>query len=385
MTKKQNTLVSFLLGFIIQCTGFAQPKLIEVTVTSRVDTTIPEVREIYHLWKNYLNSRPDSLYDNPYWSTKEKNKYMSVNLHFDRSSWIMYQGTNAFQVLQVYKPKVMAIEKEFGKYYIITMYFGENMDPRFQKENPPWITRHYASKEKNEWKLENSIQNVTREWRPYTTKNIMYVCTPLHRYNPDLAAMANAFIDSVVALFHLPLPQSFEYYMAGSPDELCKLYNLDYWLDFSPAMTHWPLRQLCTSGHTEYNPHEFTHLIFKGTKHWIISEGLATWLGGSGYDGCTSYDDDLKYFANEIRDNVTITFNDIYSRKFHLRSENYPLYIAGAFIVKLTCDKKGIDGVRELLSDETEDIYTLIAKYTGIQKEEIDFRLMAEIKKFADK
>lgn len=44
-------------------------------LTARVDTTQREVKAVYELIGNYINSNPDSLYNNPYWNEDEVDYY----------------------------------------------------------------------------------------------------------------------------------------------------------------------------------------------------------------------------------------------------------------------------------------------------------------------
>ncbi|RZL06323.1 MAG: hypothetical protein EOO62_19135, partial [Hymenobacter sp.] len=44
---------------------------VPVRLTARVDTTQATTKAIYQLLVQYLNSRPDSLYANPYWQAAE--------------------------------------------------------------------------------------------------------------------------------------------------------------------------------------------------------------------------------------------------------------------------------------------------------------------------
>src|SRR5436190_22718626 len=50
-----------------------------ITIDKLVDTTDIETKKVVTLWMNYLKSEPDSLYDNPYWNSKEKAEHK----HFD--------------------------------------------------------------------------------------------------------------------------------------------------------------------------------------------------------------------------------------------------------------------------------------------------------------
>src|SRR3954464_14778815 len=97
--------------------NFAQQTKIDVTIHSRVDTTKPEIKEVALLWINYLNSKPDSLYDNPYWNSAEKLKFR----HFDFSMDYLYQFPSN-EVLSYYKPTILSIEKEHDNYCIRTIF-----------------------------------------------------------------------------------------------------------------------------------------------------------------------------------------------------------------------------------------------------------------------
>jgi len=40
----------------------------------------PNIKKIYDCWSGYLASKPDSLYNNPYWNDVDKNRYVSYDL-----------------------------------------------------------------------------------------------------------------------------------------------------------------------------------------------------------------------------------------------------------------------------------------------------------------
>jgi hypothetical protein len=45
-------------------------------ISARVDTSKTTIKQVYNLYKNYLNSRPDSIYQNPNWNEKEAKQYL---------------------------------------------------------------------------------------------------------------------------------------------------------------------------------------------------------------------------------------------------------------------------------------------------------------------
>src|SRR4051812_21544720 len=95
-----------LFAFIFPLTfhfTFSQSKNINITIHSRVDTSKKEINEIATLWANYLNSEPDSVYDNPYWNEAEKKRFND----FDLSRLFIYQFPSR-QLLNYYKPTVLS-------------------------------------------------------------------------------------------------------------------------------------------------------------------------------------------------------------------------------------------------------------------------------------
>ena len=38
------------------------------------------IKKVFECWSGYLESNPDSLYNNPYWNTVDKQKYVSYDL-----------------------------------------------------------------------------------------------------------------------------------------------------------------------------------------------------------------------------------------------------------------------------------------------------------------
>src|SRR6476661_11140960 len=99
---------------------FGQKTKINVVIHARVDTTQREKKEVAVLWINYLNSNPDSLYDNPYWNKTEKTKFKN----FDHYVPYMYQIPSK-QLLSYYKPTILSIEKEGEHYGIRTLFAAE--------------------------------------------------------------------------------------------------------------------------------------------------------------------------------------------------------------------------------------------------------------------
>lgn len=110
---KKNIISIWLILFLLNTNKtFAQQAKFDVIIHSRVDTMKIEIKEVALLWINYLNSKPDSLYDNPYWNNAEKFKFKS----FDFSMEYLYKFPSS-QLLMYYKPTILSIEKEGDNYH----------------------------------------------------------------------------------------------------------------------------------------------------------------------------------------------------------------------------------------------------------------------------
>src|SRR6478735_10599703 len=68
-----------LLGIVTNAIGQSNPYSVVINISGRVDTSESVQRDIYYLLKNYLESRPDSIYDNPYWNANEKKERAGGN------------------------------------------------------------------------------------------------------------------------------------------------------------------------------------------------------------------------------------------------------------------------------------------------------------------
>ena len=66
----------------------------KMQISSRVDTTNIEVKEVLELYENYINSQPDSIYDNPYWNSEEKARFKD----FDFSRINIFNGISSSQL-----------------------------------------------------------------------------------------------------------------------------------------------------------------------------------------------------------------------------------------------------------------------------------------------
>jgi hypothetical protein len=331
------------------------------SISARVDTTNVQVKEVYKLYKNYLNSKMDSIYNNPFWNQKEVDLRMKSKVPFlDNSSETMFFGQTVVKYCSFYKPKILQIDKiNESRFQIKTIFMSRSEKEEDEIFTPDCIVKLYAVKDENGvFKLENAINYDTRNWKVYKYKQITYFVQPSVVFNQSEAKKAVRFCQEVQGKFNLKeVPIS--YYITNSSDELGKLFNFEYILSYSTGRTNSLEKIIYTSFSNENYPHEFTHLLFSNINKnppRIINEGVATWLGGPKFN--ESFEENLKILSLQIRNNNTISLDDIISFKYRNPFDNNPLYVTGAVICKMAYEKKGAAGVMELYTCK-EDVDSL--------------------------
>lgn len=352
---------------------------IEVTIHSRVDTSKKEIREVAGLWINYLNSRPDSLYDNPYWNNIEKVKYKS----FDFSTPYLYQLPSK-QLLNYYKPTILSIEKE-GEYYgIRTLFSADGLEGAYRASNPWCITKLYAVKENGEWRLKNALPVITEKWDQKTIGKITFIYPQHHKFNTSLATKANQFCNELAKEFNFPEWKPFDFYITESGDEMGKLLNFDlYAAGYTTGIGMNDKRILLSGMGSEYYPHEFVHLILpEFDRHGLIEEGFATWKGGQ--RGKT-FEESAELLANELAKNDTVTFADILNKNWGWQYTAF--YTTGAVFCKAAYDKGGINLVKKLLETPNDDekLVETICSLFEIKGNDINAFWRSEVLKFKRK
>jgi hypothetical protein len=349
---------------------------IQVEIHSRVDTTKNEIKEIATLWINYLNSKPDSLYDNPYWNNAEKIKFKK----FDLSTPYMYQFPSK-QLLNYYKPTILSIEKEDEHYGIRTIFSAEGLEGEYRKSNPWCITKLYAVKEDGKWRLKNALPIITDKWNKKTVGKITFIYPPHHKFNNDLATTANLFCSELTKQFKFPEWEPFDFYITDSADELGKLLNFDFYsAGYTTGIGMNDHHMLLSGLGSEYYPHEFIHLIVpKQDRHWMIEEGFATWKGGQGEK---TFEESAGLLANELAKNHTVSFSDILNKKWGWQFSAF--YTTGAILCNLTYEKGGVELLNELLKipNDNEKLIDNLCLIFKIEKKEFDPFWRIEMLKF---
>ena len=392
MTKQLNYLSnkflkSLKLLFIFIC-FYSNSQTIEVPISARVDTSKIENLKVYNLYKNYINSRPDSIYANPNWTQAENKFYLkSKLLRVDRSANQIYNYYKANDYLSYYKPNVLQIDSvDVGRYQIKTLFMASCPEGEYVKQNPSYLTKLYAVKDKyGNFKLENTINYDTRNWQIKKYKFITYYVHPNCNFDKKEAKKAVKFCEEIAKKFNIKI-EPFKYYVLPNSDELGKLYNFDYWLSYLGGQANFPLREIFTTYSNLNYPHEFVHMLLpmpNDSKEFcprIITEGIATWLAGPGFN--QTFEEALIETSFVLNKNEKVTLDDIISFKIRNEFDNTILYVAGGVICKLIYDKKGIEGIEKIYKSNNENFKKTLEELFEMEYNKIDELIINYIKNY---
>lgn len=368
----------FLMGF---ATLTAQDYEAKIRLGFWADTNnYPDLAPLVRLYKNYIESHPDSIYDNPYWNKAEKEKYED----FDISRNSLFQGVQgawtASSLYSFFTAHILNIEKRDSVYRIKVMLYNPDADSIYNAYNPGLIQRYYAIRENGEWRLANAFTYDLSNWQTVETKHINYHFPRKELYSKELAKKANDFCDSIIKRFNYPeLDQKIEYYICTGETEVGEVLGFDYYI-FGWALGKTIQNKIISGNGTVYYPHEFVHFIDEdpaGRGRWI-SEGFATWLGGS---VGKSYEELAKEFANEYVGIDTASYNWAWNCQLNC-------YTLGALLIDIVHDTKGDDGVLEFMQQPTnnaDETMSAIQKVCGWNKKTFKRKWSQKIHQFANK
>jgi hypothetical protein len=347
-----------------------------ISVDKLVDTTNPETKKVVAVWINYLKSRPDSLYDNPYWNSMEKSKYKHFDFLEHEFQPSLYMG---------FPVTILKIKNINGLYEIKSVFAACNSET-----NSPsilCITNVFAKKVNSEYKLFNALPiNRDKEWNHKKVGYINYYFPFYHNFNSAKAEKQNAFIINLCRNFNVPLKQ-IDYYLADDFNEIQRLRGFDYVRGSSgnlkPTGRSDENKVYC-GGMGEYYPHEVVHVFinpyYPNCHNWIL-EGLATFLGGSrGHDLIWH----IRRANKFLLQHPEIDLNNVLQLDTIDEYTDYR-YVIGGLICKLVYEKGGLQLLKEFLKTgkTDKDFYDAIESFLHVKQKDLNIFLRVELSKYS--
>jgi hypothetical protein len=369
------TIISSVLPGII----LAQDDIVHVAVASNVDTSRQAIASVVRVWEQYLDSRPDSVRPNPYWVQSEQQEYMP----FDLAGYTWWNPC-AYWGLRRWKITVLSVTESDSAYVIRTMFSARDRRDSCQY-NPLSIIQTGARLEDGSYKLCNVLSINTRHWHKEQVGSIKFVFPQDHIFNCALAERMSRFVDSLAALWQLPVVNT-AYYFADNLDCVAKALGFDYWpaegnISGVRGFTDFRNRIVYAGGSDEWYPHEFVHIYLMPlfpNAHYFFHEGYATLLGGSqGHDLLWHIRRNNEYLKNHPDIDV-LSFKGV---------DPFvgPSYFVGGLICKMVDEKGGVSAIRKLMTygPANEDLYRACNDFFGVSKEGVNGFLREKLAEYA--
>lgn len=378
---KQILQIGILWFGIINISAQGNSDPFNLLISSRVDTSLADVKSVIQLYENYYKSNPESIYDNPFWNKKEKDLYEDFD--FSRVS-IFQGGIDAKALFKYFTPFVMSVESIDEKYQIRVLFSSPTTDPQYAGSKVWCIQKLNAVKENNQWVLENLVVELSKKWSSKKVGFINYIFPQNHVFNDQNAALGKVFCNDIIQRFNPSYNGSFNYYITSSKDDMGLLENFDYYF---VGVTTGKAREgmVLTAKGNEHYPHEFVHKLLPDNPNrgQLIEEGLAVFLGTK----VNTYD--YEYLMNKLAidlksNSEKVTFKSVIAQtlEFNGYQTEYP---AGAGICELIYNLKGDDGLKQLMLSDTKNydaIIQTVSSITGLSAQEIELEWKKIIGKY---
>jgi hypothetical protein len=324
---------------------------------------------VIHLWEGYLNSNPDSSYDNPYWLTSEKRQFKK----FDFLN-TAYFNPSLYSFLPRWKPTIMSVVKiENG--FVIRTLFAMQTDSGFSR---PFCTGLVAAtKEDGKYRLCNILPINTKSWQRETVGSITFVFPSSHRFNKELAARMNAFVDSLTTMWSLK-QSPVEFYLADNLSDIMRMRGFDFYIGEGynqgvGGVTDIENRIVFGGGQNEWYPHEFVHIytnpLFPKAHRYFL-EGYAALLGGSkGHEWSWH----VKRMNQHLQEHQELDLNNLLAF-WHFDSFTDPQYVFGGLLCKLALETGGLPLLKRLMSygAENKDFYSAVEAVFAVKQENLN-------------
>jgi hypothetical protein len=375
MKYRKNSIRLVLLLLSLQ--SFSQK--IETQLGGGIDIKNEDINTIFNLWKNYLSSNPDSIYDNPYWNDSEKKKYKSYDL-------LKSEGFLSPSLYALQPQNTVLYINEYGNDYLIhSMYYWISDDNTL---SPLAITNVVAKKENGIFKLYNYLPFYTNRWKSKQVGMINYYYPNDYVFDKDNALKADKLLNKLNELFDLDL-KNLTYYIASDCDETHKMKGYEYII----SMGRTPSLCRFFDSHNnivysidkigEYDMHELIHVINAKyiNANFMLLSGLATYTN----DKSASFGKPFLHYMDRIQNyiNANPEIDLANFEKLPQIEEIDTYYFVGALIADIILEKGGIELLKEALNSgvENTDLLLFLENKIGLNKQKLDSLLKKKFKK----
>ena len=336
-----------IVGLITAGSVAAQQPSPSVSAGFGVDTTIADVRNVVSLVRAYLAKPDSSARTRGLWSTATE---------FDRTTG----DVTAWRANQGFPATVVGVIPAMpgDSVYIVRILYARADSAG--GASPLALQRLYAVREPGApyaFRLSSAFPHMRKNWEQRSKGPITFWYVPGQGPNAARINRATRFVDSVAKLFTVPVPRHLDVIVGASMDDVERAIGLDFFPEPSgPGQRSGGLNLgfIILSGNPAIGEayfHEFVHSVLGASipaGSTLLSEGVATWLGGSrGRSPREMY----RLLRSYQESDSTLTLSSLIRSGFQVADDDRAsnlLYATGALIADTIYRRQGIRGLRNI-------------------------------------
>lgn len=358
--------------FAIVLFAFVSSYSQKVTYNHLVDATNKDIKEVCQLFENYIISSNSKETKKQFWNTSEQEQFIHYDFLENEFQPSLYMGFPAH---------VLSITSQNDGYQIKVQY------GYCKEDGTPYvlaIANYLAKKENGQFKLFNVLPYNRLNWNAQPIENILFYYPKYHPFDEIKASKLVEFASTLCNHFNVPFTP-FEYYLANTYDEIQLLKGFDYAIGMGgntvPSGKASEAKVYC-GGLGEYYPHEVFHVLidqFYPNKHFWVSEGIATFLGGSRGQTLEWH---CKRTHAYLVEHPEINLNELLKLN-NLDEQTAYHYVLGGLIAKKIYEKGGWPLLQQFMNSGKSDTeyYEAITKFLGVSQSNLNCFLRKELGK----
>lgn len=362
ITMKKNIIIVVLI--ILSMDSLNAQDTIQFDLASRIDTTNAEVSNIVGVYKSYFS--PDSFgkykFNNAYWNQKE----------IDDRVWDLSRQHMLRNIIEGFEERlkisILSVEKKKGIYEL-----RAQIQSIHEKKFDIYLIHKVGFiKENDHWVMQNHFNSFIDNWKTVQVMAIEYKCSATYPFNDSLSLEANKFVMQLYDTLNIPQPsEKIQYVLAQDFDEFSAILGFDYFAYHftSGVTTHWNSTIRTMKG--EFHAHELVHLVAKYKTNFILTEGLADFLGTQIQDP-EKYERQRQVLRKNIKEQEDKDLNRYFINKdIGWLGFNYN-YTLGAYLCEFISNRFGWETLLAILNENTrshDDLKSTIEQKTGMTYE----------------
>lgn len=360
--------IFIIFGFFVN-KSYSQRSDSTLTIGELAFNLIPDTAnqvELTNAIKGFLKAKNRGLVDNSYVKEEYLKESIQPFIWLRDAEGKLPNGSN------FYTPTLLTVlPNQSNKYIIKLAYLG--VFPPTKLPEIKLIASLEIRKINNKYYFYDAVEYNTRFWNVKKVGNIKYIYS--NKLDMAKAKEMDKFNTSFAEKFNTE-PLQIIYYKCDDPEQMFKMLGFDYienmYYSLSGGLAYPWVNTLVAGNNSELYEHEAVHFYISALFNNVnrsISEGYATYIGGSGGVKISR----LAVFAKEYLNKNPNADISALATDFNIRvNGGTPLfYILNALVCKDVDEKIGIEGIKRLHSPEPgDDYFATLKRVNGIGKEE---------------